>query len=265
MISADQLQYAPYLKLERAKHHISNLNERIDEFLTEKPFKLMIQFRAGAGEVAMRTEVEKSIPPEFSLIIGDAIHNMRSALDVTLYTMASEKTCYPNKIQFPIAKDFRKLESAIKDGQVMFAGEKVVEAVRLLRPYQTGNWRLAGLHSLDILDKHRLLILSRSIPTFITGKHNTALIEMFLGIRGFPDGIPINLIAPEDGDLVKVKLEGTNLPNTESEAADQPNFVISFGDEQPFANKPVIETLLKCEAETRLAIDAMIAAYLSQT
>ena len=128
MLSKGKLQRAPYLKLERAKHHINDLNRCIESFLAEKPFKLMVEVRADACELALRTQVKKAIPAEFSLIIGDAIHNMRSALDVTLYPMARGTAPSPDKIQFPFCKGFNGLEGAINRGQVKFAGKKVVEA-----------------------------------------------------------------------------------------------------------------------------------------
>src|SRR4029453_16971286 len=51
------------------------------------------------------------------------------------------------------------LDRAIDEGQVRFAGEKVVEAVHNLKPYATGNRDLWGIRTLDNSDKHRVILL----------------------------------------------------------------------------------------------------------
>jgi hypothetical protein len=115
---------------------------------------------------------------------------MRSALDLTLFVLAGDRSKKPRKIQFPFPKDANGIEDAIKKGQVEFAGKKVVEAVRLLKPYPTGNPILSGIHALDIRDKHRLLILSRCFPRAIMGSEAGNYIGMLLGIHKLPFTIP---------------------------------------------------------------------------
>src|SRR5207244_3719580 len=109
--------------------------------------KLMIDFKRKAGRIVFRTKTEKPIPPDFSLIIGDAVHNLRAALDLTLFPMACDRTRKPDRIQFPFARKLDGLKDAIDGGQVKFAGEKVVEAIRSLKPYPDGNKELYGLNT----------------------------------------------------------------------------------------------------------------------
>ena len=49
----------------------------------------------------------------------------------------------------------------------------------------------------------------------------------------------------------------------EGDAPFQPNFSISFGPGAPFANRPVVETLLKCRDEVGMAIEQLADAYFS--
>jgi len=56
-------------------------------------------------------------------------------------------------------------------------------------------------------------------------------------------------------------LEATG--DIEGDAAFQPNFSISFGLGEPFANKPVVETLQKCHEQVTMAVDLLAEAYFS--
>lgn len=165
MISYDDPTSGPRLKIERAKHHVNDLNEQLDAFLARRPFKLVVRYKPKRSQAILAVKTEEAIPPALSLVIGDAVHNLRSALDLTLYAMAHAKSPSPHKIQFPFPRKKEGLEGAINSGHVKFAGENVAEAVRRLQPYPDGNELLCGLHALDVRDKHWLLILaSRVVP-----------------------------------------------------------------------------------------------------
>jgi len=73
-----QLLHGPLLKLDRAQHHIDDLKAQVDAFLAGKPFTLIIQMRSNPGKLALRVKRDRAIPESFSLIIGDAVHNLRS-------------------------------------------------------------------------------------------------------------------------------------------------------------------------------------------
>src|ERR1700678_207635 len=74
---------ASYLKIRRARVHIKELGEQIDTYLQREPFYLEIvdapSFSTGRMWVARVTE---EVPLDFAAIIGDAIHNLRTALDL---------------------------------------------------------------------------------------------------------------------------------------------------------------------------------------
>jgi hypothetical protein len=257
--TSNELLQAPLLKLNRAEHHINDLNRQVDTFLAERPFRLTGHL--GAGKFALRVKKDQPIPPEFSLVIGDAAHNLRAALDLALFPMAKDRTSKPNRIQFPFAKDDgdRAFKDACEGGQVEFAGKKVVEAIRLLKPYPTGNRILYGIHELDILDKHRLLILAPFIPTITTGTHEWNYIKMFLGSLEWPEGIPVRFTHPDDY-LVRAEVAG-DVPHLEGDAPIQPPFVLSFGEGQPFADRPVVQALKEALREVKRAVEEMVCAF----
>jgi hypothetical protein len=252
-----------YRKLERAQHHINDLSRRVDAFLAEKPFKLTVRHRRKASKMEFFVKTEKPIPPEFSLIIGDAVHNLRASLDLILYAFAYERAPSPDKLQFPFPRGDtdNALEGAISSGQVKFAGEKVADAVRALNPRPTGDRILSGIHTLDVRDKHRLLILSRQVADMTTGVLNE-LTTKHSNITFAGPGI-FRWTGPDNEPILKVGREYIlkALPDTQEEAKVQPVFGISFGD-PPFANEPAIRTLVSAATQVRSALDKLVIAYL---
>jgi hypothetical protein len=273
MPTAKEVAYA-YQKLERAEHHINDLSRQNDAFLAERPFKFMAHFRQQTGHVAYRVETQKAIPPIFPLIIGDAIHNLRAALEIMLYVLAQERATSKSSIQFPFpAKGTDDaLVGAIDRGQVKFAGKKVVEAIRRLDPRPGGDKKLNAIHFADVRDKHHLLILSKATTAFtyeflraIGANPNDMQILGGPRLRvtmGF--GGSLLMPATDQHDILQVinPLGPVNLPNSKQEAKVQPSFVIIFEQGQPLEGLPVIDTLRKAAIEVRGALNEMLVAFL---
>ncbi len=74
----------PKLKIERAKQHINDLQTQIRKFETSGIYDLSVKKDAETGNNFIQIEIVKSVPPIFALIIGDALHNLKAALDFTV-------------------------------------------------------------------------------------------------------------------------------------------------------------------------------------
>lgn len=167
MATFDDLYRPATLKVDRAKYHINDLNTRINEYLAGKPFELVIVEDLHAGERTHQVETKKPIPDEFALVIGDAIHNLRSALDVTIFGMVGAVANQPWKVQFPFSRNEKGLQAAIANAEIPLAGKNVLDTIEAAKPYGGGDELLYGLNSLDITDKHRLIIsTARSAELF---------------------------------------------------------------------------------------------------
>lgn len=266
MITPETLLYGPTLKLERAYHHISDLATQSDAFLAQKPFVLWERHERKASRKTLFVKQSKPIPPVFPLIVGDAIHNLRAALDHTLFMMAKDRSPKPTRIQFPFAKDDASgtLRNSIKEGQVEFAGNKVVEAIEALGPHPSGNGGLYGVHFLDVQDKHQLLVLTDVKAMIRAGEPEEALLKDTTG-HPMPAGTTM-VFAGSPGDDALMILEGyhyatRDLPNSENETKVQPTFAIAFSDREVLAHRPVVDTLRVAAEETRLAVQKMVEAY----
>jgi len=94
---------------------------------------------------------------------GDVIHNLRSALDHLAWELAKWKTGQPVKPRyccFPIGRDFDNYKVIRNGGAVAGMSSEAKKAINDLRPYKDGNEPLWRIHHLDIVDKHRHLLVA---------------------------------------------------------------------------------------------------------
>ena len=152
------------LKVERAKQHISELNTKATIFFSQGAYQLGVRTNSESTRRALFVEAHKSIPPDFGLIIGDAIHGLRSALDLATWEIVSPLgPKKPEKVQFPFVKDPKDFEAALASREVKRASKDIVDQFRAAKPYPRGNDDLFGLHMLDIADKHKVLTPSVAV------------------------------------------------------------------------------------------------------
>jgi hypothetical protein len=157
------------MKLRRANEHLKALDQSVKGFLRRNPYELAVQFEPeeGADIVVVWARVRESPPLEWSLVIGDIVHNLRSAHDHLAYQLVvvngkkpTVRTAFPIRIEDPYtSKDPR----ALKGWERMTRGMHARDIVRLeeLQPYQGGDDRrrssLYVLNRLSNWDKHNEL------------------------------------------------------------------------------------------------------------
>ena len=81
-------QYNHQLKLDRALHHLQSLEREIAIWLESKPYRLINELDIQSGEKLLMVEPKEPVPPRLALIVGDCLHNFRSALDNLVYELA---------------------------------------------------------------------------------------------------------------------------------------------------------------------------------
>jgi hypothetical protein len=153
-----------HLKLDRAKEHIETFRQDLKTFLEcdPPPFGFRTEKSPGVGEAVeyvLYAIVRKRPPREFALVIGDAIQNMRIALEYFAYEVSSPKARKAGKTWFPIL-----LKKPKKFNPPGIATVKGFERafIKRLQPYMANKIPsddpLAVLRKLSNLDKHQLLI-----------------------------------------------------------------------------------------------------------
>lgn len=228
-----QIFAASKLKIERANRHISDLDQTLNAFRESKPYRIVIEKDSDPEmcRLVVRTGIE--LPSEFSAIIGDAVHNLRAALDLLACDLVRQNGGDVEEVYFPFCANGNDLELMIKKRHIDRAAPQVVDIIRSLKPYTGGNVALRGIHDLDITDKHKLLI-----PIIAINR-----IQNFAPTMG---GFPmftlqnVGLLNAVDGRVVAV------LPIPENYKIGQnfdPIIDIAFGEGQPFIYEALIPTL----------------------
>jgi len=154
------------LKLYRAVDHFRDLDVAIGEFYAN-------QSKAAGHKVEHQTELTITWPeqppldPRFTLILGDCIHNIRSALDHLVAQLAILNGA-PNeaikKTAFPVCLSPGDFKNATVRKVAPYISGIALAEIERLQPYSTGDREqdiLWGLSQLDIIDKHRLLIVAK--------------------------------------------------------------------------------------------------------
>jgi hypothetical protein len=94
-------------------------------------------------------------------IVGDALHNLHTALDFVANDIEFSTTGQRTKhTKFPIYDTRDELVAAVNGGFKHKAPERIIDfIVNVIQPYKGGDGEpIWALHALDIEDKHRLLI-----------------------------------------------------------------------------------------------------------
>jgi hypothetical protein len=156
-----------WLKVERANHHIDDLERNLRAFNTIDTYAIHTEFDPDAGCDLLKLESTKTVAEGLILIIGDALHNLRNALD---YLMGAVCTKTDGFGKFPIYETRDKLEIAVNGGLKQKTTQTVIHRiVNDIQPYGGGDGDILWhLHQLNIVDKHQLLIAKTQI-TLITG------------------------------------------------------------------------------------------------
>jgi hypothetical protein len=149
---------ASRLKLKRARHHIGELMSEISAFLGRTPFYLEIALGLTPDTKRWIVRVREEVPSDFSAIIGDAIHNLRAALDLMACELVRLNGQDDSDVYFPFSASEAVFDRAIKRCNMDRASAEAVAVLRSLKPYRGGNEALRAVHDLDIMDKHRALI-----------------------------------------------------------------------------------------------------------
>lgn len=233
-----------WAKLARARKHLSDLTAEIHDFWATDPYQIeeVGSPRSGPGHYRIAGK-PKPLPGVLPLVTGDAVHNLRSALDHFAWAAVPTGSIH---VAFPV---LQKLNPTPNQWQkevterLPGAAPALIDAVIALEAYNPGKGTetLWALHELDRVDKHRLVL---SVAAAHTG------IEIGTGAMlatKFPDSpfapMPISL---RPGRLEKVR-RGLVLLRVQADngLGSDPRFKFELllGEPAPLRNKPVGETL----------------------
>lgn len=158
-----------WAKLDRARNHFNDLHARVVSLMVPEKDATTAGHQYDPDRQELIATLPKATPvdPAFSLIVGDCLHNTRSALDHLVFQLAvlnKAGIAAANKTSFPVCLKPDEFKGIVKRKVAPFISSAALTEIEKLQPYATGN---AGdsdiiwvLSQLDIIDKHRLLLVT---------------------------------------------------------------------------------------------------------
>lgn len=228
----------PRLKVERAKQHIANLDAHIAAFVQRDPYVVVRAEDPDTGDLVWRVRVREQPDPRWGLIAGDAIHNLRSALDHLVWQLVLANGRQPtDETMFPIARSAKQFQAGGLR-RIKGVSAQAQAAIQAAQPYKGGNDAFWRLHRLDANDKHRVLYV-------VGAAHNSVILEFKLpsgdvfpkiGLRPADRQFPL-----KDG----AALYGVEMGGRTDYAENDPQFAfeVALSDGEVVEGEPLLEML----------------------
>jgi hypothetical protein len=152
------------LKLTRAREHFDHLRQELLAYDERNPYEGIAEVSDDGLEWLLRAAVHEEPNPYWSTIIGDVVHNMRSALDyLTCELVLTNGGTVTNSTLFPIYEQKSRYERGA-GSKTAGMDPRAAELIETLQPYYAptpSEHPLAVLAYLSNGDKHRTLQLAR--------------------------------------------------------------------------------------------------------
>ena len=206
------------LKVARAYEHIEDVKQLAQDWLGTDAYTVAREIDPETGHTVCKARIKGQPPVEIGLVVGDAVHNLRSALDHAVYALA-ERHLGPlpieaqERLAFPIVGN-QNSKGQPADGSVIFqelltGRRRLVEllpdnVLRYIESIQPYRWEGEGfrhhwlwfVHDLDRIDKHRRIHVASAwlgMP-YVTSPGDPTAIEIQWSHAG---NTPVN-----DGDVL---------------------------------------------------------------
>ena len=244
------LFHGAILKMERAQQHIKEVEAIILAYSKSKSFRLCAEEDATDGMTLLYLRVHKCLPgDDLALIIGDAIHNLWSALDHLVFAILEPQGVDPKQIYFPVSNTLAEFNENRRMKKIECACPKLGDLIReQVKPYEEGNNLLWTLNQLDIIDKHRLII-----PTVVfSGLEEFSVISNDVGVYFINNGVSMEGEGCLNIARVRGKLKITN--------KGRPIVDVRFGKDTPCEGKSVAAELKEIAKKVSETID-LFSAY----
>ncbi|MCH9054086.1 MAG: hypothetical protein IIA72_24070 [Proteobacteria bacterium] len=245
-MARDKLFESARLKMERANQHIADLQAASDAF-TGYRHNFGFYMDAQSNEMVVEVRLNEPIPTSLPLLIGDAIHNLRTALDQATWELIGlDGGRQDRSLTFPARRVQRDYEAACSQIETPRADTK-----KFFIAFETypggGGEKLFALHLLDNTDKHRILTPIISASTLQSAKVFNQDDEVVGTLQN------ITFTMGPDGRARLAKL-GPDRRFEFDENID-PTIDIFFGDVEFFEFAPLIPTLAHLSEDVSHALE----------
>ncbi len=242
------------LKLKRAHDHLEVLRDELAAFTAGKPYRIAHKPNADGSEHIFRAQVREEPPPLLSVIIGDALQNMRSVLEHLAWglTPLSTRQTDERSIGFPICASRQAFEQTDRNSpsgyntrtgmhKIWTMAPKVRTAIKQLQPYHTGHDHLLLLNELARVDRHQSLRLVGAFSREVRESWHK---------RGAPSGFGVDLSVVKRAEVTLgpfedgAKVGHFAFSEPEMEVNLQLTPFVAFRDEGAAKGRHVLGTLI---------------------
>jgi len=217
--------YGPRLKMKQSGRHLECLRKVLADYAARVRFGFQKSELPESNLTEWTLVFSEPPPDDVAPLVGDSIHNLRSALDLMICEVARLRDQGTDHLAFPFSKDEQQLDKQIRERDIARLGSDIVELVKAEKPYPEGNRALSGLHVLDIMDKHQMIIPAYEAAPF--GNIRMGSLSIFPG--GVMHMMPGGSITLARGNTLSFKQQG--------------EVTAIFPNISPFPRAPVIEVL----------------------
>ncbi|HTH29284.1 MAG TPA: hypothetical protein VL918_12550, partial [Sphingobium sp.] len=156
---------------ERAKWFISELRHFSFLFHEQNPFEIISEIDPRTGENVFRVLVKESVPPQVSAIVGDTVHNLRSALDYLIGELALDNGEAPSEnFGFPISRRAHRHVQSRRAQKLKGISPRAERLILWLKANERVNAMLWKLNWLDLIDKHNSILLTAASTVQVSAK-----------------------------------------------------------------------------------------------
>ena len=224
-------------------------------FWDSKPSAIVHEYDVDKSQNLFRFKKYIDIPQEpWGLILGDAVHNARSALDYLAWRLAGSDLA-DIRTQFPICLTPDKFKDAY--WRLKRIDSDALAEIGKLQPYNRPDPKrhsLWLLQELDARDKHKLITVGQTI----TNSSKYAVSGLY------PATIPKNAIGKIEPDTVLIEIPGPNNPNVEVEIELTTTVLFERGvisDTDDFEVVPSIFKICEIVEEVLLWFDKLVRKH----
>jgi hypothetical protein len=197
----------PDLKLKRARHLLEELERAIDAYGTGEHFRVVQTANVSQQSIDFTLRIDTPPPlEEWGLVFGDCVHNMRAALDHLAWQVDPTPKAGPGGTAFPIYVTKPATWPPRAVGRMPAEAQRIIQG---LQPYYVAQSAedldehfLALVHSLDISDKHGVLLMTG--VAVVAEKTKGLVFGASIESGNFPpfvDGAPVMQVRLPSGEL----------------------------------------------------------------
>jgi hypothetical protein len=248
-----------WVKLERAREHIQYLSDQVNSFYDRHPYRLVGEEDPRSGLYIVSIHINETPDLRWGVVAGDAVHNMRSALDNLWHRLwykpgsaAYRRARYDG---FPWFDNVQQLEARFKTRPKNAREKAIVDVLRSLRPYKSGNSDLSALIELSNEDKH-----TSFLPVLGALRGDYRVYLTFRGVRQGPIVVPFAGMCPiqDAAEIARLRATAQGICRDEPVGVNcEVDFAVTLGQPRVVQGMPIVPLLARLGS----LVDEIAALY----